>query len=299
MWLKFWLSFFITIIAFSADPNEAKILKERGYSYLKQGKFEEAALDLQRLIDLFPAEAGQTITLQKLGEAYLKSNQLAKSTEVLSSLIALDNKSIASLTTRLLLGESFIKQKKFSEAALTAQEILKRKPNPPTPETIQVNALLLQSEAQFGLAQFDEAKLSVQKAFEKIEKTSKPKPEMISKRLRIELALCDRLASQKGLTEEQLLDQLERRGLCLFDASVHAKTNLNQKETWNTIREAYSRYADICRNPPEPEGKRNEAQLEAFKKEFAQKSVPECAERITQMAKTLKKLQKEDLEKLK
>lgn len=291
-----------------ASPQEAELLLKSGKDAAEKGRHPSAASFFQRFVDRYPAHPEYTDTLKRLGEARLASSQPQAALEPLKGFVEARGTAESGLEGRLLLGRAYLSTGKLSEALLVSTELLNilipggKKEKSAIPAALHAGALLLKAEALLAKKKHSRAKDALSSA-EVVLKTAKANSaELLGQARWIDLELklhaCARYPSAKRLQEDQALDQVERRGLCLQEALVQYRSALEPgAEPWvrqstAAIERAYRSYDDLCRNPPSPVGRRTTVELERYRRELAQRTTQGCSQKYLKSLELLEQAQK-------
>lgn len=286
------------------SEQEAALLLKNGKQALGSGQNEKAAGLLQRFIDRYPAHPEFTETLRLLGEARLKSSQPEKAIRPLRDFVEARDNTLEGLKAKLTLGRAYLESEKLSEALLITTELLNRHAKKPLAPTLHAATLLLKSEILFEKkkdSRSDDALASANSVLARLKnqtaasETTALKGQAHWIALKLKLRTCSKYPSAKRLSEDQAIDQLERRGVCLKEAlidyqgALEAGTEPWVEQSTQAIQEAYAAHDGICRNPPAPLSSRSSLQLKRYKQELAQKTSQGCRSKYRETLDILKK----------
>ena len=276
------------------STEEAGVLWKKGNQAFEEKKYPEAVRSLERLIHRYPASAHFFEAHRLLGIAHLENHEPHLAIVPLKDFVEVERKSSAGLQTRLALGRALLDLKKFHETLLLAEELLVEKG---TSNEVSIAALLMKARALMGLNEDARATQSLDSAKVKLEAQKEPslplkplKGQAAWLELKLKIRTCEKFPTKGSLTEEQIRNQLNRRGTCLSEASLlHLKTLEAGDLDWGRqsaleLSSSFQDYTKACKNPSNPPPlarpeKRTKTQLKQYRSELVQLLQKECAEK--------------------
>lgn len=225
----------------ATSAEEQEILWEDGQEDFSSRRFLEASQKLQRLADRYPSDAHRRETLRMLGVSYLELGRFKESAATLRSFVALMSRSPEGAHARVALGYAYLGLKKHREAYLTALEIERG----PVIPAARAAGLVLKGKALLALKQEERAERALDAArpyLKELEKT----PPGAAEAAPIYAQLWSARAEQKSLScrklptpsrnERVIRTQMERRGVCLLEATHHFKEMLDADQSEATFK---------------------------------------------------------------
>ncbi len=217
-----------------------------------------------------------------LAQSYLFTKNPDAAIPVFLSVIEIRGRSDLGNEARTYLGQSYLDASKFSEAYLVSEELLDQKE---LGATFRAKALLIRAHAQAGLGQnFETEKTLV--AFQAIAENDPELERETANSFLVSLLLksnrCDALPSGKTLPEDQILDQIARKGICVLEMGTllaRAAKKLGDDEiaqASETFVASLRNYRRVCAEPPLAPGKMPKTKLKIAKKELADKLQEGC-----------------------
>jgi tetratricopeptide (TPR) repeat protein len=276
-----------------ADPKEAQILWQEGKSAFDKKNYKDAEQYLRKLVDQFPAHSNYLDSLMILGKTYLEQNQSDQAMVVLkdySRSVSLKGTSDSFFQAKLWLGDAYLQKKSYNEAYLLAVELEKHKLAP----VFEIQRLLLKASSLMGKQQdaYSSRVLdAAQKLLTKMGPNNGLEGPVSSVQLTLKLKNCRKFPSSGNLEEEQIIDQLNRRGTCLLEALLLYKQILNSQSnphivnSTQTISSAYKDYLKSCENPYDatikPKGKRSNLENQKHVSELSVKLKDDFGRKLT------------------
>ena len=301
----------------SAGPvssEEAKILWQDGKKAYDQGQDEDAISRLERFVARYPGYPQYFEARHILARAYLRQHAPEKAKAELKDLVnapGAQGKSLEALQARAELCRADLELKQYSEALLTADELVKITAD----EVVRVTknlevrltsdadvreaeALMLRARAQIGLDQDARAESSVASALKLLPNPAQGQVWVQiaseARQVQVELKLrhCAKFPSSEKLEEDQVRNQFGRRGTCLLDSVNLFKNvltlgdNASSESTGQILSLAYASYWERCQHPPSPPPvhpkDRNAQQLKTYFRELAVVLEEDCRQKIHQ-----------------
>ena len=301
------------------SADEAKVLWQDAQKLKQEGKFKEAADELERFIARYPAATGFTEAHGLLGETYLLLNQPLKALKPLQ--FALESYASASPTRAQLLllrTTALVMLKRWNEALLSANEVQAKAPANPE---LHAHASLLKGESLAGLKEKSRAHQALDSARGEFAAGLTPELQQEAFMLDMELKLfeCSLLPGKGALSEEQARDQMNRRGTCLLEGVqkylLLFKNKQSDKQSddkrvmmkaTDLLTNALAQHRLKCANPPPPlplvtergPEPRTPMQLKRYRAELAFTLKKECKENFKQAADFLESIDRTSLSDL-
>ncbi|MGK5088647.1 hypothetical protein WDW86_13900 [Bdellovibrionota bacterium FG-2] len=309
LWLLFLtLQFNPSRPAFAGQPSVGSSSREEGELLWNAGKaafdkkdFQGVVNQLDRFVARYPGFPYYLEAHLILGEALLKLNRSKQAIRPLKYFVSAVEKGEDALSSRLLLAQAYLNTEKYNEALLLTNEVeaLSNK-GTPLSETLQLKMLVSRAQALMRLSQ--EAKAQGALASAKNLPSAAQNSEYEWTALEFATRKCGFLADTrkfKVMNEEVLLDQLERRGQCISEATV-LYTQLFSRETRSELeiptrllRNSFNAYWRVCTSPPSPPAiapkDRTPEELQRYKVELRDRLVQLCQGRGRQILDLLEK----------
>lgn len=284
----------------SAVQTEADLLWQRGRKAFEKGEYRSAISSLSRLVERTPSHGSALDAHRLLGISHLKLGNTKEAVAPLQHFIEAKGNTLEAARTRLDLGQAYLGLGKFNEAYLTSMEVTqtaKKAAGSPPPE-LHVAALLLKTESLIGLGRHGRAERTLRSAKKDLTQIRGGSGDEDSLQNRakaewLDLALvlhgCDRYPTEKKMSEEQAIDQIQKKGACLQEATLALNKVLQQNVvTW--ADRAVARYSSsiqdyktTCNEPPAPAGPRTKTEQERYQAELKQALQRECQKKIKQL----------------
>jgi len=250
--------------------------------------FKGATKLLEEYVNRYPGTPESVDARYHLAQSHLFSKNPGAAIPVFLSVIETRGRSELGNEARTYLGQSYLDAAKFSEAYLVSDELLDQKE---LGATFRAKALLIRAHAQAGLGQNLEAEKTLV-AFQAVAENDPELERETANSFLVSLLLksnrCDALPSSKALPEDQILDQMARKGICVLEMGTllaRAAKRLSDDEisqAAETLATSLKSYQRHCDSPPLAPGKLTKAKLAGAKKELAEKLKEGCrnAERL-------------------
>jgi hypothetical protein len=305
-----------------ASPEEADLLWKEGSREYAEGGYGAAAHLLERLDARYPAYPHRLEAKFILGKSLLKSGKPAEAIAPLQAYASTQSAEYPSgREARMWLGRAHLEAGQAHEAYLDAIEIERAVPRvlqpkvkgprfddaptaqaTPGPAKLGGNpalaeALLLQARALTAMNQDERARRALLSARE----NAGPRPALEADAFAVEILLktrqCGRFPSARRLSEDQVIDQLDRRGACLLEALLPFRSTLERgergpaEEAGSRLGRSFEGFADACANPPDPPVlrpvDRSAAQLKRYRLELSTLLRNRCATKLHDAASVL------------
>lgn len=286
------------------SKEEAQVIWTNGKKAFQNEQWQEAVNYLTRYIDRYPAAPNFSEAHLLLGKALLFLARPKEAIKPIRYFISFNQNTIAAKRAQIDLCEAYLQMKKYHEALLTADEIIKKKLKTGliTPDLI-AEALLYKAKALINLERDSNAQTSLTAAKKEIENIApgsltEQREYLLGQSLFVELWLkgkeCGRLASKSGLSEDQVINQIERRGICLHEeALILAKAlelpeSTAQRMSLDSYLKDMQTFAKACKSPPARTGKLTQQQIQRYKKELSELLLPKCKAKQTEVIELFK-----------
>lgn len=296
------------------SDEEANVLWQDAQKLKQEGKLKEAAAGLERFIARYPAAPGFTEAHGLLGETYLLLNQPSKALKPLQfALEANASSSPTRASLQLTRTEGLLMLKRWHEALLSANEVLQKAPENPE---LRAHASLLKGEALAGLKEKLRAQPALDSARGEFSAGLTPELKLHAFMLELELKLydCSLLPSKGALSEDQVRDQMNRRGLCVLEGvqkylqlfkQPSSEARVLTKAT-DLLVAAFNLHSLKCKNPPPPlplitengPKTRTAVQLKRYRAELAFSLAKECRANFKQAEEALNSIETPSLTEL-
>ena len=290
------------------SEKEAQVLWVEGQKSLENEKFQEAISYFRRLIDRYPAQEGYFQAHSLLGQAYLEMGQPEKAIPLLQFFISNQSDRVELAKARLILGHCYIHLKKYDEAYLLTNELNQQHKKQLLPLELRLESLIIQAHASFGLHQNLRTELALDAAEKKMipGMSSRIKGLFNHLKLSLKIRMCEQFPSQKLLSDGQLQNQMERRGLCLQESLIILKKVIQSQHlqsiqgSFTELSSAFRNYRDSCLHPFQylakvAKNKRTPSEEKSYREELTDFTFKNC---LTNNEKALGLLENE-LEKIK
>ncbi len=297
MWL--WLSILLTFQSMSYGApsslgptydQEAQIIWKKGYAAIQNSHFQIAVNHLQRLVDRYPSDSNALEAHFLLGKAFLELGKAKEAIAPLKYFILSANTHPASIRARLYLGTAYLDLKEFLNAVSVIEEI-NHLPSKLKSLDMNQDARLIEIEALLGLKHEARARSAMETAIR--EMSNKMSRSTQGKTLFLDLNLkvleCNHLPSPDSMNENQLKNQLDRRGTCLLEALLLYRNTLINKDipsatqATELLSQAFQDYDHSCTTPSlhlnAHELKRSPQQKSAYLGELADLLIQECGKK--------------------
>lgn len=208
-----------------ADPA----LRAEAQAALTEKRYSEAERLLEIYIRKHPGQPGYLDAHRELAEARIAQQRFKQAIAPLEYYV----RAAGTPDNRLWLGEILLRAGSPSAALLNARAVLEKTPADRL-APVQSRARLLKANAQFELGQYAET--------EKTLDAGELGEDAAILRVRLRLVECGRFPSATRLSEEQAIDQFDRKASCLQDALARFKPGTDSPARL-TMRQALSREA--------------------------------------------------------
>ncbi len=262
-------------------------------------KYTPAITKLKKYLDLYPGEVNALDARFYLGQSYLFSKKPKEAVTYFQAFIEGGGKVPQVTEARHYLGTAYLDLNKFTEAYLVSEELLSQTD---LSNHSRARALLLRAQAQTGLKQNFEAEKSLitfQTVAERDPELEVQLSESYLVSLDLKAAQCAKLPSAKALPEDQLMDQVFRKGLCVLEmgaALVKGSSKLDDShlaEAGATLEGAWKKLQAACEKPSLAREKMSAKQYTQASREISQKLKESCDSTTLLLQQTL--LTKENL----
>jgi hypothetical protein len=245
--------------------------------------FRESAKLLEDYVNRYPGTPESIDARYHLAQSYLFSKNPGSAIPSFLAVIEIRGRSELGNEARTYLGQSYLDASKFTEAYLVSEELLDQTE---LGENFRAKALLIRAHAQAGLGQNLEAEKTLV-AFQAIAESDPELERETANSFLVSLLLksnhCDALPSAKALPEDQVLDQMARKGICVLEMGTllaRAAKRLSGDEIMqaaDTLASSLTLYRRACASPPLTAGKLGKAKFANAKKELTAKLKEGCA----------------------
>ena len=244
--------------------------------------FKGAIKPLEEYVNRYPGTPESVDARYHLAQCYLFSKNPTAAIPLFLGVIEIRGRSDLGNEARTYLGQSYLDASKFSEAYLVSDELLGQKE---LGVTFRAKALLIRAHAQAGLGQNFEAEKTLV-TFQSVAENDPELERETATSFLVSLLLksnrCDALPSGKSLPEDQILDQMARKGICVLEMGTllaRAAKKLSDEEIFqaaDTLTGSVRGYRRACDAPPLAPGKMAKSKLVLAKKELAEKLKEGC-----------------------
>ncbi len=245
-------------------------------------KFRESVLDLQEYVNRHPGTPEALDARYHLGQSYLFMKSPLPAIPIFISVIEIRGKSDLGNEARTYLGQAYLDASKFTEAHLVSEELLSQEN---LGNFFRSKALLIRAHAQAGLNQNTEAEKTLA-TFQAIADNDPELERETANSFLVSLLLksnrCDALPTGKSLPEDQIIDQMARKGICVLEMATllaRAAKKLSDDELTQaaeTLSSSLKEYRDACRAPPVTPIKVSKAKAKTAMKELLDKLGESC-----------------------
>ncbi len=251
------------------EKAKAEALWSEAMEKFSARNFKESVHLLGEYVDRYPGTPEAIDARYHLGQSHLFAKNPKAAIAPLQAVIEIRGKSMLANEARTYLGQAYLDDGRFTEAYLVSEELL-------TQESIgahlRAKALLLRAHAQAGLKQNTEAEKTLV-AFQAVAETDPELESETAHSFLVSLLLkanhCDALPSAKSLPEDQVMDQVSRKGVCILEMGTllaRASKKLSSEEllpAGDALISSLQSYQAACANPPltAKKGKRAKAEL--------------------------------------
>ncbi len=262
----------------SAEEKEkANDLWNQAMEAFSARSYKVAAKLLNTYVEKYPGTTEAIDARYSLAQSYLYSKQPAAAIPFFTAVIEIRGRSPLGNEARTYLGQAYLDDQKFSEAYLVSEELLSQDS---LGTTFRAKALLLRAHAQAGLKQ----NLEAEKTLVTFQTVAESDPELESEiagsflvSVLLKANHCDSLPSSKFLTEDQVIDQLSRKGICVLEMATYlakAAKRLSEDElsaAGDALAHSLNSYRLDCESPPLAPGKLPAAKAKVARNELSEK----------------------------
>jgi len=248
----------ILLALFAVAPaiaSDAQSVWNQGMEQFLARKYPAAITSLKSYLNRFPGEINALDARFYLGQSYLFGKKPKEAVTYLQSFIEAGGKLPQVNEARRYLGSAYLDLNQFTEAYLVSEELLIQTD---LSNHSRARALLLRAQAQTGLKQNFEAEKSLitfQTVADRDPELEGELAESYLVSLDLKRAQCAMLPSAKTLPEDQLLDQISRKGLCVLEMGaslVKGSSKLDVphlSEAATTLESAWKSLQKACEKP--------------------------------------------------
>jgi TolA-binding protein len=290
-WYKItFLALFVSMAAFASD---AQTTWNQGMEFFLARKYTPAIESLKKYLHQYPGEINALDARLYLGQAYLFSKKPKEAVTYLQSFIEGGGNLPQVNEARHDLGNAYLDLNQFTQAYLVSEELLRQ---PDITHHTRARALLLRAQAQTGLKQNFEAEKSLitfQTVADRDPELEAQLAESYLVSLNLKAAQCAKLPSSRALPEDQLLDQVSRKGLCVLEMAaslVKGSSKLDPPhlaEAAQTLEGAWKNLQLSCQKPSLLRGKMNNKQWSQAIQEMTLKLKESCDSTTLLLQQTL------------
>lgn len=239
--------------------------------------YKTSAKLLGEYVEKYPGTVEAIDARYFLAQSHLFGKNAKAAIPFFTSVIEIRGRSALGNEARTYLGQSYLDESKFSEAYLVSEELLSQEN---LGSTFRAKALLLRAHAQAGLKQNFEAEKTLV-AFQTVAESDPELEKETASSFLVSLLLkanhCDSLPSGKALPEDQVIDQISRKGVCILEMAtllVKASKRISEEElttAGEALAASLSTYRKDCEAPPLAAGKLSASKAKVAKAELAEK----------------------------
>jgi TolA-binding protein len=280
--------------ASAQEKERANELWNRAMEAFARRNFSSSAKLFQEYIDRYPGTPEGIDARYSLAQSHLFGHEPKKAIPQFLSVIEVRGKSVLANEARTYLGQAYLDDSRYTEAYLVSEELLSQES---LGSTFRAKALLMRAHAQAGMRQNLEAEKSLV-AFQAIAESDPELERETAGSYLVSLLLkanhCDALPSAPALPEDQVLDQVARKSVCVLEMGTmlaRASKRLESDELTAAADAVGASLASLrisCQNPPLERGKRTATKLELAKKELAEKLRESCDSAEKLLAETFR-----------
>jgi hypothetical protein len=226
-------------------------LWEQAIQAFEQKKYPEAISYFQKFTHPNPPGPYFLPSLLYLSKSLLATKQEAQALPLLKEFLDAAPFSENALEVSLLLIRVQLHIHENLKASLLIEELEKKT------KEIPIELLLLKTQAMLALHQDQKAVWSLQAAQSKLENAPLAfQQEAWDLDIQIQLKNCSRMRFEEPLQEQQALQLMERRGLCLFQTALsyhRTRCSLSplSSQILERIYQALEQYRHACNHPPQ------------------------------------------------
>ena len=283
------------------SPEEARLLLSDGNDAFEARNYEDAAVKLKRLVARYPGYPGYLPAHLTLGRALLALNRPEEAVAPLKYYVSASKTPKARGWGRVYLARAYLLTGKPREALSMSGEIEREKILPggvggaktdAEAADLVAESLLIRARALMALERDAEALTAVTSARKLDPWRPGTRGESAGLELELVLRSCARMSTPGPLAEDQVRNQLERRGVCLSESLIPLRTiaetgdKTSLEEATKAELKAWENFSQACANPPKPpenlpdkKKKRTPEQLKEYFKELDQVLREDCRKR--------------------
>lgn len=264
------------------EKAKAADLWSRAMDKFAAREFKGAAKLLEEYVNRYAGTPEGIDARYHLAQSHLFTKNPDAAIPLFLSVIEVRGNSDLGNEARTSLGQAYLDAAKFTEAYLVSDELLAQKD---LGTTLRAKALLIRAHAQTGLGQNLEAEKTLV-TFQTIADTDPELERETATSFLVSLLLksnrCDALPSAKALPEDQVIDQMARKGICVLEMGTllaRAAKKLDDAEVaqaGDTVVGSMRSYRRVCAEPPLARGKLPKTKFAIAKKELAEKLKEGC-----------------------
>lgn len=266
----------------AAEKTKAEILWGNAMDKFATRNFKDSAKLFQEYVNRYPGAPESIDARYNLAQSYLFGKEPKAAIPSFLAVIEIRGKSLLANEARNYLGQAFLDDSRFTEAYLVSEELL----NQEAPgANLRAKALLLRAHAQAGMKQNHEAEKSLV-AFQSIAENDPELEREVAGSFLVSLLLkgnhCDALPSKPSLPEDQVLDQIARKGICVLEMGTllsKASKRFTEEELvlgGQTLSTSLDEFRNSCDEPPLDVKKLSRAKASTAKKEVRSKLHEGC-----------------------
>lgn len=271
-----------TITAFAEtavppSPTPANALWNQALEAFSARSYKTSIKLLTEYVEKYPGTPDSIDAQYFLAQSHLFTKNAKAALPLFTAVVEIRGRSSLGNEARTYLGQAYLDESKFTEAYLVSEELLSQES---ISSTFRAKALLLRAHAQAGLKQNFEAEKTLV-AFQTVAESDPELEKETAGSFLVSLLLkanhCDALPSAKALPEDQVVDQISRKSLCILEMGtllVKASKRLSAEElvvAGEAVTKSLEQYRKDCETPPLAPGKRNATKLKTAKAELSEK----------------------------
>ncbi len=278
-------SFAVPTSSGPTSDSEAEVLWKEGEEAIHTSRFQDAVNLLQRYVDRYPGKPHFFKAQLYLGKALVATHREKQAIPILSGFLATSQNSTDSAEARVELSRAYLNLRKYSESYLASKEaeqiLEKTRSNP----NLEVETLLVKSQALFGLNRKSQALQTLEAAEKKITSQTNLsiQGQTYQLQLNAKIQTCRPLNLHEVLDESQIRYHLNRRGGCLLESLLIFKKNLETSDIQsveiasNQLIKAFESYHQVCSHPPKSHSANQSARIIAqYQKELSDILTRDC-----------------------
>lgn len=261
----------------SEEKAKASELWNKALEAFSARTYKSSIKLLTEYVEKYPGTPDSIEARYFLGQSYLFTKSAKEAIPYFTSVIEIRGRTVLGNEARCYLGQSYLDESKFTEAYLVSEELLSQDAIGPN---LRAKALLIRAHAQVGLKQNVEAEKTLV-AFQTVAESDPELERETAASFLVSLLLkenhCNSLPSEKALPEDQVMDQIARKGICILEMGtllVKASKRLSGEELLlasESLTKSLSEYRKNCESPPLGRGKMNAARMKTARAELSEK----------------------------